>query len=136
MLRCCRGAHPTQRRFHMRDTAETVLALLPADVQYGDIRVVRRTHEQVLVELDGPGEVGYDDSLGLGLRVLIGGRWGFAATHRLDPDGLDSVIPQAGGQARAAGGGGQVALGDPITTRATWSSPLRVDPFDVPLSTK
>ena len=61
--------------------------------------MVRRTHEQVLVELDGPGEVGYDDSLGLGLRVLIGGHWGFAATHRLDPNGLDRVIAQAVGQA-------------------------------------
>jgi len=89
----------------MRDTAETVLALLPSDVQYGDIRVVRRTHEQVLVELDGPGEVNYDDSLGLGLRVVIGGYWGFAATHRLDPDGIDAVVAQAVGQARAAGGG-------------------------------
>jgi TldD protein len=42
----------------MRDIAEAVLGLLPADVRYGDIRVVRRTHEQVLVELEGPGEVG------------------------------------------------------------------------------
>jgi TldD protein len=120
----------------MRDTAETVLALLPSDVQYGDVRVVRRTHELVLVELDGPGEVGYDDSLGLGLRVVIGGHWGFAATHRLDPRGIDAVIAQAVGQARAAGGGGHVALGQPVTTRDTWSSPMEVDPFLVPLSTK
>src|SRR5258705_2390919 len=102
----------------MRDTAETVLALLPSDVQYGDIRVVRRTHEQVLVELDGPGEVNYDDSLGLGLRVLIGGQWGFAATHRLDPQGLDAVVGQAVGQARAAGGG-RAVLGGPGATRCS-----------------
>jgi TldD protein len=120
----------------MRDIAEALLALLPADVGYADVRVVHRTHEQVLVELDGPGEVGYDDSLGLGLRVVVGGHWGFAATHRLDPRGLDAVIAQAVGQARAAGGGGRVALGSPVTTRATWSSPMAVDPFEVALSTK
>ncbi|MGW1344843.1 PmbA/TldA family metallopeptidase, partial [Kribbella sp. NPDC002412] len=120
----------------MRDTAEAVLGLLPPDVQYGDIRVVRRTHEQVLVELDGPGEVGYDDSTGLGLRVLIGGQWGFAATHRLDRRGLDAVVAQAVGQARAAGGGGRVSLGSPVTTRDRWSSPMQVDPFTVPLSSK
>ncbi|GAB2609617.1 TldD/PmbA family protein [Kribbella endophytica] len=120
----------------MRDIAEALLALLPADVGYADVRVVHRTHEQVLVELEGPGEVGYDDSLGLGLRVVVGGHWGFAATHRLDPRGLDAVIAQAVGQARAAGGGGRVALGQPVTTRATWSSPLEIDPFEVALSTK
>ncbi|TDO45703.1 TldD protein [Kribbella sp. VKM Ac-2527] len=120
----------------MRDTAEIVLGLLPADVQYADVRVVRRTHEQVLVEVDGPGEVGYDDSLGLGLRVVVGGHWGFAATYRLDPQGLDAVVRQAVGQARAAGGGGKVSLGQPVTTRDTWSSPMEVDPFTVALSTK
>jgi len=120
----------------LRDTAEAVLGLLPAEVQYGDVRVVRRTHEQVLVELEGPGEVGYDDSTGLGLRVLIGGQWGFAATHRLDRQGIDAVVAQAVGQARAAGGGGRVSLGSPVTTRDTWSSPMQVDPFTVPLSSK
>ncbi|WP_427889068.1 TldD/PmbA family protein [Kribbella sp. GL6] len=119
-----------------RDLAEVVLGLLPHDVQYGDLRVVRRTHEQVLVELDGPGEVNYDDSLGLGLRVLIGGQWGFAATHRLDPRGLDAVVAQAVGQARATGGGGRVVLGTPVTTRDTWCSPMAVDPFTVSLAAK
>jgi TldD protein len=120
----------------MRDTAEAVLGLLPSDVQYADVRVVRRTHELVLVEHEGPGEVGYDDSLGLGLRVLIGGQWGFAATHRLDLGGLNDVVGQAIGQARAAGTGPRIPLGSPVTARATWSSPMEVDPFTVALSTK
>src|SRR5262245_2243378 len=120
----------------MRDTAEAVLGLLPGDVQYGDARVVRRTHELVLVEHEGPGEVGYEESLGVGLRVLIGGQWGFAATHRLDLGGLNDVVSQAVGQARAAGPGPRIPLGSPVMTRASWSSPLAEDPFEVPLSTK
>jgi hypothetical protein len=72
----------------MRETAEVLLGLLPADVQYADVRVVRRTHELVLVELEGRGDAGYEESVGVGLRVLVGGQWGFAATHRMDRAGL------------------------------------------------
>src|SRR5437588_3741294 len=120
----------------MRDTAEAVLGLVPAGVDYADVRVVHRTHELVLAEHDGPGDVLYEDSLGVGLRVLIDGGWGFAATSRLDAAGLADVVTQAVGQARAAAGSGRVHLGDPVTTQAEWRSPMEVDPFTVPLSAK
>ena len=120
----------------MRDTAEAVLGLVPAGVEYADVRVVHRTHELVLAEHDGPGDVVYDDSLGVGLRVLIDGQWGFAATSRLDAGGLADVVTQAVGQARAAAGSERVHLGDPVTTRAQWRSPMEIDPFTVPLSAK
>jgi TldD protein len=127
----------------MREHAQEVLGLLPRDVEYADVRVVHRTHELVLVELDGPGEVALEDSLGLGVRVMVGGVWGFAATHRLDRAGLADVVAQAVNQARAASGGHAPAgrgtvdrLGPPVTTRTRWCSPMVVDPFTVPLTTK
>lgn len=120
----------------MRDTAESVLSLLPHDVQYADVRVVHRTHELVLVEHEGPGEFAHEESLGLGVRVIIGGQWGFAATHRLDPRGLADVVERAVDQARCAGRGPKIRLGQPVTTRTTWRSPMAVDPFQVSLSTK
>jgi TldD protein len=120
----------------MRDTAETVLGLLPRDVEYADIRVVHRTHELVLVERNGPGDIVRETSLGIGLRVVVDGQWGFAATHRLDAKGLTGAVTEAVGQARAVGGGTKIALGEPVTTRARWSSPMVLDPFTVPLSTK
>ncbi|MEV0810158.1 TldD/PmbA family protein [Micromonospora sp. NPDC050200] len=127
----------------MREYAEAALGLLPKDVEYADVRVVHRTHELVLVEQDGPGEVALDDSVGLGVRVMIGGVWGFAATHRLDGAGLADVVAQAVGQARAASGGATAArrrtadrLGPAVTTRTRWCSPTDVDPFTVSLATK
>ncbi|WP_048910333.1 TldD/PmbA family protein [Streptomyces sp. NRRL WC-3744] len=122
----------------MKDTAETVLGLLPRDVAYADVRVVDRTHELVLVEHNGPGDVMRETSLGVGVRVVVGGHWGFSATHRLDPEGLNAAVTEAVAQARAAGGGGgaKIPLGQPVTTRARWSSPMVVDPFTVSLSTK
>lgn len=120
----------------MRDTAEAVLGLLPHDVQYADVRVVHRTHELVLVEHEGPGDYAHEESLGLGVRVIIGGQWGFAATHALDSRGLVEAVNQAVDQARSAGGGTKIGLGQPVTTRATWRSPMVLDPFEVSLSTK
>ena len=120
----------------MRDTAQAALGLLPQGVQYADVRVVHRTHELVLVEHNGPGEVTYDDSLGLGLRVLVDGQWGFAATHRLDRRGLSDAVSEAVGQARALGAGPKIHLGDPVTAHAQWRSPMVEDPFKVSLSTK
>lgn len=120
----------------MRDVAETVLGLLPAAVGYGDVRVVHRTHELVLAEHNGPGDVTYDDSLGVGVRVLVDGRWGFAGTNRLDAAGLAAVVAEAVGQAKAGDGGPRVRLGEPVTTRGRWRSPMAVDPFQVSLSTK
>lgn len=120
----------------MRDVAESVLDQLPRDVQYGDVRVVHRTHELVLAEHDGPGEYAHEESLGLGVRVIIGGCWGFAATHALDAAGIAAAVGQAVAQARAVGGGAKIALGQPVTHRVTWHSPMLVDPFTVSLASK
>jgi TldD protein len=120
----------------MRDTAEAILGLVPAEAEYADVRVVHRTHELVLAEHEGPGDVVFDDSLGVGVRVLINGQWGFAATSKLDAKGLSAVVGQAVAQAKATTGVERVRLGDPVTTRARWTSPMEVDPFTVPLSVK
>lgn len=120
----------------MRSIAEAALGLMPRDVQYGDVRVVRRTHELVLAEHAGPGELSYEQSIGVGVRVVVGGRWGFAATNLLEPAGLADAVERAVGQAREAGGNGRVELGEPVTTRARWSSPQEIDPFAMALSTK
>jgi len=120
----------------MREIAERALSLLPSTVSYADVRVVHRHHELVLAEHAGPGDVAYDESLGLGVRVLIDGQWGFAATPHLDAAGLAAVTRRAVGQARAAGPGRPIELGEPVTTRDRWSSPVEIDPFTVSLSTK
>jgi TldD protein len=120
----------------MRDVAERALGLLPSAVGYADVRVVHRRHELVLAEHGGPGEMTFDDSLGIGVRVLVDGQWGFAATSDLSAAGLDEVVHRAMGQAGAAGPGSPVDLGEPVTTRARWCTPVAVDPFQVPLSTK
>ncbi len=122
----------------MRDLATDGLDLLPSDVAYADIRVVYRRHEGLHVQDGRVSPVVDSESAGIGLRVLIGGQWGFAATSRTERAALAVLVDGAVGQARAAAGagGGRRGLGDPVTTRACWSSPVVTDPFSVPLGDK
>ena len=79
----------------MRSLAERVLGLLPAGVEYPDVRVVRRRHEGLHVENEAVGQVLLAESEGLAVRVLLGGQWGFAATARLDHAGIERALQAA-----------------------------------------
>ena len=122
----------------MRDLATTALDLLPPDVGYADVRTVHRRHEGVHVQDRRVSPVVDSESAGIGLRVLIDGQWGFAATSRTERAALDGLVATAVGQARAAAGAGGVhrGLGDPVTTRAVWAGPVGTDPFSVGLAEK
>jgi TldD protein len=77
-------------------------------------------------------------STGLGVRVLVGGRWGFAATSRLDEAEIVRTAELAVAIARAA----QRLPGDPVVltpvepATASWRSDVKEDPFLVPLEEK
>ncbi len=121
----------------MRDLVEKTLAQLPRNVDYGDVRVVHRRHECLHVENHEVGEVIDEESIGIGVRVLVAGQWGFAATSRLDPAALTATAVAAMRQARAARGRGSATrLGAPVTARAVWASPVDIDPFTVPVEQK
>jgi TldD protein len=121
----------------MRSIAERVLGMLPAGVQYADVRVVRRRHEGLHVENDAVGQILLAESTGVGLRVLLDGQWSFAATARLDPDGLERLVRNALAQARAAAGAGPaVRLAPAKVVREVYATPLARDPFMVPIDTK
>ncbi len=77
-------------------------------------------------------------STGVGVRVLVGGRWGFAATSRLDEAEVVRTAELAVAIAKAA----QRLPGDPVTLSplepvvASWRSDVLEDPFLVPLEEK
>src|SRR6266851_8048632 len=121
----------------MKRIAERVLGLVPSGVTYADVRVVRRRHDGIHVENQDVRQVLTEESEGVGLRVLLNGQWGFAATPRLDARGLQAAVRRAVDQARGADG-----LGPPITLapaqarRARFASPVERDPFSVPFADK
>ncbi len=121
----------------LRDLAERTVALVPADVQYADVRVVNRRHEGIHVENGVPSQVIDAESEGVALRVLVHGQWGFAATSRLDRAGIDAALRRAVDQARAARGlGPEARLAPVVPVRTAYATPVARDPFEVPLDEK
>jgi TldD protein len=121
----------------MKTIALRVLGLVPSSVGYADIRVVFRRHEGIHVENQLVDQVLYEESEGIGLRVLVAGQWGFAATPRLDAASLQELVHRAVTQARSAvGRGPAAALAPASAVQATYATPLIRDPFAVPVAEK
>jgi TldD protein len=106
--------------------------------QYADIRVVQN-HTEFLVVKNGQVEaLETSESLGFGVRVLIRGAWGFAASRELDAAEVDQVTERAVGIALASAKvpGEVVDLGPPVTSQGVYNTPVQIDPFSVPLEEK
>jgi len=76
-----------------------------------------------------------DESLGLGMRVLANGGWGFAATQELTRAGVERCAALAVEIAKASARvqSEPVRLVDEPAAVATWNSPCLIDPFAVPI---
>lgn len=75
------------------------------------------------------------ESLGLGVRVLADGGWGFAATQELTRKGVERCAALAVEIAKASARVRRepVRLVDEPAAVAKWSSPCLIDPFTVPI---
>ena len=76
----------------MRDYAEAVLNHLDRrEVEYADVRVIESRERNISTKNGKVGTSSSDESLGLGVRVLAQGCWGFASTDDLSKDSLAAV---------------------------------------------
>jgi len=75
------------------------------------------------------------ESLGLGVRVLADGGWGFAATQEMTRAAVERCAALAVEIARASARVQRepVRLVDEPAAVAEWSSPCKIDPFAVPI---
>jgi TldD protein len=105
---------------------------------YADIRISRYRRESLAAREGQVQNVSRSASYGLGLRVLVNGAWGFAATRAVDPAAARGVADQAVAIARANAGLAtrKVVLAPADTVVTTWTSAFKRDPFEVPLETK
>ncbi len=121
------------------EVADAALARATAlGASYADIRVNRYRRESIATRERQVQNVSRSTSYGLGLRVLVNGAWGFAATNRVDPAAARAAADQAVAIARAnavlATRKVVLAAADRVVT--TWANPITRDPFEVPLETK
>lgn len=116
----------------LRDLALRALGLVPPGASYADVRAIRRRHEGIHVDFESVDQVVYEESIGIGVRVLVHGQWGFAATPFVeDNTALERAVGRAFEQAHAAVGlGAPVRLAPAPVVRAAYATRVQRDPFD------
>ena len=121
----------------MRDACDRALdAALAAGATYADVRAVFRRAQHVRTKNGRVDELADHESEGIGVRVLVGGAWGFASTARLTDAGAREAALRACAFARAAPGPHARELVPVEAHTGRYSTPLERDPIAVPLAEK
>lgn len=109
-----------------------------AGATYADARVVETRHERLSVRTGHVEGIESGESLGIGIRTIADGAWGFAATSDLTPGGIVNTARQAVALARAAAttASTPVSLSPVGCFTDTWTGPCSIDPFAVSLDDK
>jgi TldD protein len=110
-----------------------------AGASYADVRIGRYRSQFVATRERRVQGLADNETFGVGVRTLVGGAWGFAATRELTADGVAGAARQAAAQAKA----NRAAQLRPVqlapvtpTPSGEWKSPIKVDTFTVPVADK
>jgi TldD protein len=106
--------------------------------QYADVRVVNNRTESISVKDGIVEELSSSETEGVGVRVLVNGAWGFASSRQLNRDEIDHITAQAIDIAHASDivSGEKVDLGPKVISLGRYETPVKIDPFSVPLEDK
>jgi TldD protein len=118
----------------MRDQANLAIeSALARGATYADARVMDLRHRDLSVKNGQVGHVLEGESLGIGLRVIAEGAWGFAATDRLTREGLQACAAEAVAIAKASAMAKRhdVVLAPEQAYVDTWQNPFIKDPFQI-----
>ena len=105
---------------------------------YADVRVMHMRQRDLTTKNGQVGTLAQSESIGLGIRVLAKGAWGFASTDRLTRDGVSACAAQAVAIAKASALAkrSEVVMAPEDAYVDSWQSPFRKDPFEIPLETQ
>jgi TldD protein len=109
-----------------------------AGASYADVRLVRRRSESVATREDRVERVDSTESYGVGVRVIAGGAWGFAASARADAKEAERIARRAVDTAKANARVVKhpVVLAPNPVHVDVWQTPLVKDPFKIPIEDK
>jgi TldD protein len=102
-------------------------------VSYADVRLIESEDRQVSTKNGKIGHISSSVSVGVGIRVLDRGSWGFAATDDLGAEGIEAAAALAVEIARASAMAKKqdVQLAPEEKHETEWRSPIRIDPFSI-----
>jgi len=123
-----------------RRLAEVALAAArAAKASYCDVRIGRYLNQSVITREHQVGNVTNRESSGVGVRVLVNGAWGFAATHQQTEAAVRGAVEQATAIARANASiqTRPVQLAPtPAVGEVRWRTPVRKNAMEVPIQDK
>src|ERR1035441_6475801 len=102
---------------------------------YADARVMDIRHRDLSTKNGQVGTLAESESLGIGIRVIAQGSWGFASTDRLTREGIAACAAQAVAIAKASALAKRhdVEMAPVEAYQDTWQNPYIKDPFRIPL---
>ena len=102
---------------------------------YADARVMDIRHRDISTKNGQVGTLVESESLGIGIRVIARGAWGFASTDRLTREGVQACAAEAVAIAKASALAKRedVALAPEQAYVDTWQNPFLKDPFRIPV---
>ncbi|HEV8335360.1 MAG TPA: TldD/PmbA family protein [Candidatus Polarisedimenticolia bacterium] len=109
-----------------------------AGAGYADVRINRYRNQRLAAREDHLTAISDEESYGMGIRVLVKGTWGFAASSRVTREEVPRVAALAVATAKAnvAGRSEAVRLVPVERYEDVWQTPYVKDPFEVPLDRK
>ncbi len=122
----------------MKDQAQQALDTAAAQgATYADARVMDIRQRYLSTKNGQAGQVRDSHSLGIGIRVIADGAWGFASTQDLSRPSIDAAAAQAVEIARASAlcKKRNVRLAPEGKAIDHWEAACKVDPFTIPVST-
>src|SRR5438067_2195810 len=116
---------------HVSNWALNVAALRGAS--YADVRVVAQRSRALSTKNGKVGSASDAESVGMSVRVIADGAWGFAASSELGSGAVEATAAQAVEIARASARVKKedIRLAPEKAVVAEWSTPYKIDPFTV-----
>ncbi len=123
----------------MKEIAEIAVDMARTrGAEYADLRVMEIKRETLEMQNQVPTQLEFEESQGVGIRIMVQGCWGFACTGKLDRDAIETAVKKAFENAEAAQRTCRQHMQlapEPVHVEA-WSTPIHHDPFEIALEEK
>ncbi len=118
--------------------ADALAAARDAGATYADVRIGRYRSQNINTRERQITGVSDGESYGMGVRTLVNGAWGFAATSVLTTEGVVKAARESARLSRAASGAQKrpVELAPAPVVTGTWQTPITQDPLEVAIEDK
>ena len=120
----------------MQDRLSELMDSAAARGAYADARFVRQRSEYVATRNGEIDNLSQDEDQGIGVRVRVGGAWGFAATRDTSKEGAEAALSRALAIAKAQPSAEPTPLAPEPPARGEHRGGEGSDPFEIPLERK